>query len=260
MSSSTADISQAIMKSTITLTFCDVSENHVGMAQQGQLASSGFNSADLKETKTKFEEKGFKCELINLNDATEEDVPDASVLVIRRGVEAFTSADSLFKEQLNLNWDKKVFMYGRVVNKNARYNLCYGDKAQEPDYENKKGRIVAWNDIPFTNTIRNGLPSFVGEKAKNMECEGNYYYNIKQCFIGWHGDAERLRVIGVRLGASMPLLFQWYRDSKTIGDQMQINLNHSDIYLMSETATGNNWKKRKIPTLRHAAGLKFSTK
>lgn len=31
-------------------------------------------------------------------------------------------------------------------------------------------------------------------------------------------------------------------------------LNSGDIYIMDEIATGNNWKLRKTPTLRHAAG------
>ena len=30
-------------------------------------------------------------------------------------------------------------MRGRVVNKHARHNLCYANKAQKADYENKKG-------------------------------------------------------------------------------------------------------------------------
>jgi hypothetical protein len=33
-------------------------------------------------------------------------------------------------------------------------------------------------------------------------------------------------------------------------------LNHGDIYIMSDKAVGYDWKKRKIPTLRHAAGCK----
>jgi hypothetical protein len=38
-------------------------------------------------------------------------------------------------EQIKLDWDQKAKMYGRVVNKSARYNLCYNLIPQEPDYE-----------------------------------------------------------------------------------------------------------------------------
>ena len=42
--------------------------------------------------------------------------------------------------------------------------------------------------------------------------EGNYYYDIKKCGIGFHGDAERRKVVGIRLGDSIPLHFQWFLD------------------------------------------------
>ena len=39
---------------------------------------------------------------------------------------------------------------------------------------------------------------------------------------------------------------------------MRIDLSHGDMYIMSEKATGNDWKKSSIETWRHAAGFKFS--
>ena len=38
------------------------------------------------------------------------------------------------KEMGNLQWDKKAKMYGKVVNKHARYNICFGNESQDPDY------------------------------------------------------------------------------------------------------------------------------
>ena len=35
---------------------------------------------------------------------------------------------------------------------------------------------------------------------------------------------------------------------------MLIQLNHGDMYIMSEKAVGNDWKLKNKPTLRHAAG------
>jgi len=40
----------------------------------------------------------------------------------------------------------------------------------------------------------------------------------------------------------------------------KINFNHGDIYIMSDKAVGNDWKKRKIHTLRHAAGFEQNLK
>jgi len=87
--------------------------------------------------------------------------------------------------------------------------------------------------------------------------EGNYYYDINKCGIGYHGDTERKIVIGIRLGASMPLCFKWFTKGEPINadsHKIQIILNDGDIYLMSEKAVGYDWKKKNKVTLRHAAG------
>jgi hypothetical protein len=102
--------------------------------------------------------------------------------------------------------------------------------------------------------IRNFLPDFLGEKAKDLMVEGNYYYDVDKCGIGFHGDSERKKVIAIRLGKSIPLHFQWALNGKPIGERIELTLNHGDMYVMSEKATGYDWKTRKIPTLRHAAG------
>ena len=41
-----------------------------------------------------------------------------------------------------------AFIKGRVVNKRANHHhLCFADCDQEPDYENKRGRIVDFKNI-----------------------------------------------------------------------------------------------------------------
>lgn len=71
---------------------------------------------------------------------------------------------------------------------------------------------------------------------------------------GYHGDAERRKVLAVRLGASNPIHFQWFQDGKPIRDHMVFELEGGDMYIMSEKTVGTDFKKRKIPTLRHAVG------
>lgn len=232
---------------TITLTFGDQAENHVGMQKIGQLADSGFTMEDLKSIKKKFK----KAKIINLTNG-------AGILIIKNGVDELlknNNPDDLFNEQNSLKADKKAKMYGRVVNKKARYNLCFGDKGQKPDYINGMGTIVAYNDVPLTKEIRDNLVNYFGSKSDKLCCEGNYYYDIDKCFIGFHGDAERRRVIGVRLGEDFPLIYQWYQNGQKVGKPIKINLSHGDIYVMSEKAVGYDWKKKKILTLRHAAGF-----
>jgi len=247
---------------TITITFGDQAENHHGMQKLGQLADAGFSIEDLMKGKGLFESKGYICELIDLNSALErtniKGAP-ASLLIVRGGLQCLLmdnnfTLDDMFQEQINLEWDSKALMYKKVVNKKARHNLCYGEDNQEPDYESGKGRIVAFSDLPCTNTIRVKLSHYLGDKAKDLMAEGNLYYDISKCGIGFHGDAERKKVIAMRLGASLPLHYQWFQQSKPIGKRIELILHHGDLYVMSEKATGHDWKLRKIPTLRHAAG------
>jgi hypothetical protein len=153
-----------------------------------------------------------------------------------------------------LEWDKKALMYGRVVNKKVRHNLCFAEEAQEADYEAGKGTIVAYDTVPTCKQLRASLGEWFGEKAVDMNCEGNAYYDWKTCKIGEHGDKERKRVIAVRIGHSMPLWYQWYLNGEKIGKRFKVTLNHGDMYIMNEKSTGYDTAKRKIPTLRHAAG------
>lgn len=81
----------------------------------------------------------------------EQKVEEAYVLVIRKGVQHILGTKdttTLMAENDALTMDKHAFMKGRVVNKHARWNLCFADEDQEPEYADGKGRIVAWRHIP----------------------------------------------------------------------------------------------------------------
>ena len=93
-------------------------------------------------------------------------------------------ATDLVREQKDLVWDTKAKMRGKVVNKRARHNLCFDEEKQEPDYENGKGTIVGFDEVPLTQHIRDSLPGYFGEKANALKAEGNLYYDISVCGIG----------------------------------------------------------------------------
>ena len=132
-------------------------------------------------------------------------------------------------------------MRGRVVNSHARWNLCIGDVDREADVENGKGTLVSWGKVPLLEQVKEHL-GWLMEEDVNVG-EGNYYFNVDKCYIGPHGDAERLKVIGIRLGADFPLFFQKYHKFQRVGEKVRIDLSHGDMYIMSEKATGNDWKK-----------------
>ena len=70
----------------------------------------------------------------------------------------------------------------------------------------------------------------------------------------YHGDINSSKLIGVRLGDPMDLHFKWFFNSESQGESMVITLNHGDIYIMSEKATGFDCKQKKNPYLKHAVG------
>lgn len=247
----------SINSQTVTITFGDQAENHAGMQKLGKLAENGFSLQDLENAKSKFEEKGNECFILNLNDFNNGQGNPAYVLVIRKGVDSMlcnNTKDSLYKEQINLNWDTKALMRGRIVNKHARYNLCFDEKGQDSSFEEGKGTVIAYSKVPLLSELHSKLGDFFGDKAVHLLGEGNYYYDSSKCGIGFHGDGERRRVIALRLGATIPLHYQWFHRFKPVGKRAIIELNHGDMYMMSEKAVGFDWKRSSILTLRHAAG------
>jgi hypothetical protein len=253
----------------VTLTFGEQAENHAGMQILGDgLAPSGFSIDDLLASQVVWEAAGAKTELVRLDNEIGIDIsPEiepAAVLIIRNGLSIIfrTEEDNgddgtnkLLQEQLSLRWDTKAKMRGRVVNKHARFNVCYGDMGQEPDYDKGKGRIVPFSEVPTLFKVREGLVPFFGDKASKLQVEGNLYYDPTKCGIGFHGDSERRKVIAARLGHKQtPLHYQWFHRSEPIGNRIVLPLHHGDMYCMSAKATGTDWKCRSKPTLRHATG------
>jgi len=251
------------IKKTFTLTFAESGENHKGMQIIGKPSTEGYSLADLEKMKVWFESYGSTCELIHLNTllngfTLEKQVDDAYLLIIKQGVNSILhpikkTSYELFEEIDKIPKDSKAFMYGRVVEKKARHNLVFADFDQEPEYEEGKGTVVNFNKVPLLDYIRCTLEKILDVKEQ-MICEGNFYYDVSKCGIGFHGDAERFKVIGVRIGETMPLRYSWFYKHKAIGPHFDVQFDDGDMYVMSEKTTGNNWKKSSQYTLRHAAG------
>lgn len=241
-------------KKCYTITYGDVAENHARMQKIGTLHENGYSIDMLVRIQAKLNKLGLTTELLDLNDEA-DGFEQARVLVIRNAVQHIFGENGtrdLMAENDRLTMDKHALMKGRVVNKHARWNLCFSDNDQEPDYESGKGRIVAWKHIPMMTRIREIIAEWTEDVQLNAEA--NYYYDIEKCGIGFHGDSERRKVVAVRMGASIPLYYQWYRHSEPVGLPFELTLNDGDMYIMSEKAVGFDWLKKNVGTLRHATG------
>ena len=250
-------------KKTFTLTFGDQAENHVGMQKLGAALSDGLSCEDVINIGNTFF-KGYEVEQHHLHmllDEEKRDGNEAVTIVIRGGLAAFfdngkDGVNECYAEQDALEKDSKAKVYGRVVDKHARHNLCFGDCSQKANFEEGKGTIVNFEDVAYLKKIRDGISGNFGEKCKNLVAEGNYYYDISKCGIGYHGDSERRIVIGTRLGEGMPLHFRWYRNGEVVSQTLKLELGHGDVYISSQKAVGFDWKKKSLYTLRHSAGSK----
>ena len=149
--------------------------------------------------------------------------------------------------------DKKALMRGRVVNKHARWNVCFDDAAQAPDYAAGRGTVVPWAAVPLTARLRAGVEALHPSLA-NIKAEYNDYYDVAKCGIGYHGDTERREVVAARCGAPLPIYYQWFWHSQPVGPRVEVPLGGDDLYVMSEKAVGTDWKRSSQLTLRHAAG------
>ena len=261
---------------TITITYGDQAEAHVGMKKNGRMAEAGLTIEEIDSAAQKFSDQGGSVVNYNLKDLLDSceieavkallpHTEEAKFLVVSNGVDTILSTytetglghQDMYKEQNDLKHDRHYWDTRRKkkLNKNARGNLCFDHQGSEADFEGAHaGTIVAFNDVPVTNAIRLMLPNYFGSKGENLKAEGNYYYDSSKTGIGFHGDAERKITIGTRLGNDMPMCYQWFYRGKAIGKKLEITMPSGTIYAMSQKAAGCDWKRSSILTLRHAAG------
>ena len=287
------------MKRAICITNGEQGENHAGMQMLGNgLADKGYNLEDALKFKSKFEKMGGTATLYDLREEClgerkDECNEEAYVLKFEAGVNVLLwnkiekevdkalknkkmyndeikeklfniyNAEKLFEEQFSFEWDKKYWdtRRSKVLNKNARWNVCYGEEGQEPDYENKKGTVIAYSQCRVMRSWRKELLDLIEELDEDFVAEGNLYYNVKKTGIGFHGDAERRKVVAGNFcdeGVIRELNYIAYLKSERIGKRFRMELKNGDMYIMIAAAAGTDWKKRNKITFRHAAGVEGS--
>ena len=252
----------------VSITFGKIAEHHVGMKQ---IKSKNKNNIkytldDFKRIKKKYEDIGCKVEIICLNDSINVRATKAYVMVVRNAVNNIIQNSNIlikYHKELteNVIWDTQYYdiRRKRKLNKLKRANMCVDEVGEVADIDNKIGTTHPWSKFPILSKIKAFIEESGGEKFKGLKGEGNRYSDggVKKHGIGYHGDKERPEgVVCVRSGKnpSMDMHFQWYHNSERIGEHVIIKLNAGDIYYMCAKAGGADWRRRKVPTLRHATG------
>lgn len=245
------------------ITFGEVAILHVGGEKIGNSRrSEGFSVTDLREIQKKFDKYG---ELVMISDVLPENLRkenEAAVLIIRNGANILLKdkwgKNKLFMEQQNqVVYDDKFWSsrQNRTMNKRARKNTTFGPEDVKHSEDYRVFTVNSFARLPCLNQIRLRLSEYLGVKAEGLNAEGNFYFEDKSG-IGFHGDAERKIVICLSLGTTSTLRFCWRmpKTSKKYGNSIDIILEHGDIYIMSEKATGYDWKHSSKVRVVHAAG------
>ena len=254
---------------------------HVGGEEYGNgRRDVGFTVQELMKIADSINSSNSMCsaKVISISSVLPEhlqtDKTNAGVLVIRNGagliqcsedknIHNSFSADKLLAEQQIVEYDNKYFDTRRqkTLNKRARYNIVFSanidnDIKHSDDY--RQCSVKSFHSLPYLSKFREELPKVFGEeKASDLEAEGNHYYEEKSG-IGFHGDTERKTVICLSLGKPSVLRYQWRlpNSSEHTFSPVDINIGHGDVYVMSEKATGYDWRMRSKVRVVHAAGSK----
>ena len=260
---------------SISCTFGPVAENGTGKNQKiGKDLEHGFTKEELLEGEKKLNALDVKTKLFDLGDLLvgaelPKDMPKPNPAyllvmfgVVNRvlGIHKKTARDLTNELKNDEMYDKKKWMRGKIKNCQARICCCVADFQQEADFSAvpMKGTVHNFKSLKGLNLLRGVNGIIFGPKAKSFYCELNKYHHDKSG-IGFHGDAERKLVICYKCGDKrMKLKFQWYYRYKRIGKMFEVEIGEGDGYVMSEFATGYNWKSSSFPTLRHSSGREKS--
>ncbi len=243
-----------------SITFGEVAISHLGSKEIGEgIRDKGYSVVELEKIALQFPETGTLHYLHSELPFIDTDCK-AATLVIKNGINIILgegSSDLLLQEQFGLQYDQKYYdsRRGKTMNKRSRMNTVFGPTSICHSEDYKQYTVVGFNELPHLDIMREKLSEVFGIKAKNLNAEGNLYFESKSG-IGFHGDAERKIVICLSLGASSTLRYRW-RAAQSVEntlDPIDLVLEHGDIYIMSEKATGYDWHNFGKWRLVHAAG------
>ena len=213
---------------------------------------SGIHLPDLQRLRDTLVEQGFPVEIVDLSEG--EGV--AHVLVARGIFKGHAAEQELMTLQFPTT--KAGRRTGEVVNCVGSTHAMVCGYRQEDDPTRALQRVWHWEDVPHLASIRERLVELLG---RELYFDLIAYPDVTGG-IGFHGDRERQLLAGVRFGprtAEFLLRFRWYKHWRSVGAEMQIQLEEGDLYVPCEKATGWDAGRRSVLTLRHAAGADTAT-
>jgi hypothetical protein len=218
------------VKQSITFTFYDpegtIVEPHMLVKLQGR--HKGSYIIDLNKILLQFDNRRTEI---------------ATILVIPNYIK-----NDLYQTLLSVDWDKKVLLRNKVVNRIGKYVISIHDEAQEPNYEQGQYRVLSYNELEDLKVVKNNVNKIVNQN--NLLCKGDYNYNHEKLKLKYQGGKVN-NMICIHLGDPIQLSYKWFFSNKAVSESTGFTLNHGDLYIMSEKATGHDYKLKKNPILKY---------
>lgn len=181
------------------------------------------------------------------------------MLIIPDGVRAITEAQvdakALGMALKSLQWDSTALMWGKVRQKKARHNLVFGTApSKAASIAEGRGTRVCFADVPGLPALHSCLERFC---TRGLEGEGNFYYDVNKCGIGFHCDSERTFTLACRFGSTMNIKWAAFNGAAYLEKMLERELPEGCIYVMNKLAAGRSTRGFH---LRHAAGAECYAK
>lgn len=179
----------------------------------------GFTKDDLFKIRS-----NTNCSIYSLNSVLPKsfyNIEDCLVIVIRNYFNSH--ADNLWQSlSTNQNWT------------NNGYALSYS--------------LTAENNL-------NGLDSIIRTELVDFKEIDGKYYNTTECYKPLTRSSNR--EVGFAIGSPMFLQFCWFHESQQCSGFINIPVQHGDLYILSEVASG--LKREKQTGLYVKNSLRFNT-
>ena len=238
-----------------SILFCDrVKARNSKTPATGVVAAEGFSTDHLRACCALLQTQGLRARIVELNPLCPVPARDACVLVVRDPNPQRTAA--CLEAVKGIQYDNFTFAYGKILTAHSRHLVFAGATPRVGDRDKGLHTILPWAGLPPLESARQWITAQLATTEIQAACILKYP-SIETGGLSWHGDGERKQTIVYRvdpISSKRPLWFRWYHKSLPIGEPVAVHLEAGDFCIASEVAVGTDFKKRSLPTVRHATG------
>lgn len=205
-----------------------------------------FTTDALMILKTTLEHK-YTCNLINLNEVLvtfdNRRTECASILVVKQ-----FGKKSLYDELLTIDWDTKMNLRNKVVNRIGKYAMQFDEEEQESNYELGIQRKMRYDHFFELKGVKNELMQLLS--LDELKCQAYYYHHYDKINCAAFHTKLPLTV-NLHLGDDYNLYYKWFYSSKPISEEITVTLQDQDLYIMNEKAACIDSHLKKTPILKY---------